>query len=530
MVHLGSVQSPVLRGENPVASISLTVILAGIVGSAFLLFGAVQWPGLHWDACFFGTPVISVATGKGWIFGGAADALIAYESRAYEMHGLLHVLFFGELLKVNTWEKLYFVCGVVNFLTFLVWTFLFEHELRRSKIIVRAVPIVAIGGGLIAGVICLGLQGRPEQLCPILISLPFLGRAVGIPDRIVERALFFLSGILAVASPASGIVMSTGLVYWVSMRFEGRSQRAFLLRILEHGLFAILAVLLVASLCPVSIKTWIERLTNGQGKAPLMVDRLFRLLPRGLMGISIDAPLWNVTILTTFWMVVTTLYRQRKFVGLILFLCPAAYLWPKLTDYGYAPFIPMILLYFLGASRTAAECSERWFSVRAMRQYFGVCAGLYFICFLRIVLLTLLYVREGTTLAKAREQLRELGALQYGVDRSVTVFGGWTKPSFIVFGDAGDSFLIGVPSRDGARRDEGIAEYCRRQQRHVDYFILPQKNLGAPDQKLWIGDEECSLVFNGWDPAGAAIFGVPLWGPKPGYQFALYRRTSKAAD
>lgn len=508
----------------------VTLCMVALVALIFIGFGVVKWPGLHWDACFFSTPVINVASGRGWVFGGYADVLMAHESQAYDTHGLLHVLVYGTLLRTNTWEKLFLASGFTNALTFLVWTFLSARQLRRTTSPGRVIPIAAVGAGLVAGVIGLGLQGRPEHVIPLLISFPFLLREVGVGDRIAERALFMLSGVLLMTSPASGILMGMALIFWISMRFEKHHHRKFVLCLLEVALLASLGLVMISLLSPVSLMTWLQRLLNAQGRAPLMIDRLFRLTPRGLMGISIDAPLWNVTILATFWMVISTLYRQRKFAGLILFLCPAAYLWPKLTDYGYAPFIPMILLYFLGASRTAAECRERWFSERALRQCFGVCAGLYFLCFLRIVLLTFLYVSDGTTLAKAREQLRELGALQYGTDRSLTVFGGWTKPSFIVFGDAGDSYLIGVPSRDGTKRDEGLAEYCRRHQRHVEYFILPQKNAGAPDQKLWIGDEECVLVYNGWDPSGAAILGVALWGPKPGYQFALYRRISAPVD
>lgn len=489
----------------------------------FFGFGLLQWPGLHWDACFFATPVINVASGNGWVFGGFADVLVRNGTRNYDSHGVVHVLIFGVLLKADTWERYLALCGAVNALTFLSWTFLFRRTLNRadSASFPRTHSLLC---GLIAGIIAIGLQGRPEHLAPLLISCPLLLREFGLSARLFETLIYCLGGVLLMLSPASGLVMAMGVAFWISYRFENQNNCRFFFSLLTAVSAAAVSAFLISLLCPFSILSWFSRLLTAQGNAPIFVDRLFRLNPKGLSGISMDAPLWNVIILAATWLVVSTLFRRKKFIGLAMFSLLALYLWPKLTDYGYVSFIPLLLIYLIGRPTTALPAIVRPGSRLAIHRMQTILGTLYAITFVRTALLALIHWQSGTTMAAARESLRSLSALEWRESNTATAFHGWSRPSFIVFGDGGERFLIGTPGLRDGPRDQGLIDYTRKFHRQIEYFVYPQVHAGSPEQELFIGSERCQLIYDGWVADRAKLLGLNLGGPFPGYQFALYKR------
>ena len=88
------------------------------VACIFIWLGFIEWPGLHPDANLYATPIINVASGKGWVFGAYSPLLVIRDSTEYAFHGILHVLVYGVVLNAGTWDEYSAWCGLVNA---LVW-------------------------------------------------------------------------------------------------------------------------------------------------------------------------------------------------------------------------------------------------------------------------------------------------------------------------------------------------------------------------------------------------------------------------
>jgi hypothetical protein len=505
-------------GSNVVAW--TTIIFCLLI---FLIFGLIEWPGLHWDASLFATPVLNVATGEGWIFGGLPLHLVSHISQTYNIHGILHVLVFGSLLQSSSWEKYFFWCGLINAATFLSWTLIFRRALERKGYPGLLRPILF---GLMAGVIALGLQGRPEHMAPLLISLPLIMRQLHLPTRSVQLTEYALIGLLFTLSPASGVLYGMGVLLWISYNFENSNNPRFWRELAIAGLSSVTAVLIVIGLLsPLSIREWAENILMASGKALDFSSHLLSFDLGTLAGVSMSAPLWNVIVLTTGLCIFFLLVRRRMFVGLLAFAILIPYLYPRLTTYGYAPFFPLIFLIFISTN----ECSEiSIFKSHGKNQAVNigsVVAGFYTLVFVNMVALSLLYVFQGTSLLEARRKLDDLGIDNISKNQA-TVFNSIYRPSFIVFGNGGDRFIAGTQTHDEPRFDENLIKYEAKFRRKIEYFVYPQVYVGQPPDEVVVGADQFEIIYDGWKMESPRFFGVKFWGPMPmpGYQFSLYQR------
>lgn len=510
------------RSRNT-ARLGASVVIA-ILASVFVAMGMAGWPGLHWDANLFATPVINVATGKGWIFGGYPIALVARDSINYASHGVLHVWVFGSLLGCETWEKFLHWCGIVNAATFVAWTCLFCRTLRLGG---HAGIFRPVGCGLLAGVIAVGLQGRPEHLAPLLISLPLLLRDLGLPTRLYQIATYALAGLLFTTSPASGLLFGMGLVFWLSLKFERDNNRRFWQELIVAGSAAAITTVLVVTLCcPFSFFQWLTGILSGSATAMDFSGHLFRFQWRALTGISMEAPLWNLCVLSTAVWASFILLRRGKFVGLTIFVSLMLYCQPRLTDYGYVAFFPCILLFLISrhpSSRMA--CARPAGKVRLLRLA-TVLACLYTLVFVRTAGLTLLHIRHGPSMAATRAQLVSLGAMTWLDHPVATTFNNLSRPSFIVFGDASERYVAAMPQRHMDWVDTALVAYSEKFHRPVEFFIYPQVEAGQAPEEVRVGNERCTRVYNGWTMDRPRLLGFDLGGAMPGYQFALYRSST----
>ncbi len=495
-----------------------------LITTAFVAMGMAAWPGLHWDASLFATPIINVATGKGWTFGGNPIALVTKESLAYSSHGVIHILVFGLLLACDTWEKLLFWCGIVNAATFAAWAYLFRGTLCRGG---QSGFIRPLGLGLMAGVIAMGLQGRPEHLAPLLISLPLLAREFGAPPRVFRIATYVLAGLLFTLSPASGVLSGIGLAFWISLQYERDDNRRFRLELLVAGCVAALTSSLVLTLCcPFPFSTWLCETFSWSATTVDFSGHLFRFGYAALSGISMDAPLWNLCVLASALLASCILWRRRKFTGLAICAALMLYCQPRLTDYGYVAFLPCILLFLI--SRTPASrlsCAQP--KGRFMLLRVGTALGcLYALVFVRTAALALVLVQSGTSLADTRTQLRNLGTMACLEQPLATTFNSQSRPSFIVFGDASERFVAGMPQRHVDWVDMALVTYSRKFHRPVEFFIYPQVEIRQAPEEVIVGAARCKLVYDGWTMHRPRLFGIHLGGAMPGYQFALYRNVN----
>ena len=491
--------------------------------------GMAAWPGLHWDADLFATPVINVATGKGWVFGGNTGGLAYTESLRYSSHGVLHVLLFGALLACDTWEKLLLWCGIVNAATFAAWTWLFHRTLRRGGHSGFFRPLCL---GLMAGVIAMGLQGRPEQLAPLLISLPLLLRELGLPTRLFQIATFTLAGLLFTMSPASGVLFGMGLVFWLSLKYERKDNRRFWRELIVAGsAAAITATLVVTLFCPFSIITWLTGVFSRSAGAYNFSGHLFGGgIPRGTFtGISMAAPLWGPCVLATVVLVMFILLRRGKFVGLAFFAAPIFYCQARLSDYGYVALFPCILLFLIGRTPASSLAFARPEGKIVLLRLGTALGCLYALVFVHTAALALLHVRHGQSMAAARAQLVSLGAMAYMDHPVATTFNVMSRPSFIVFGDASERYVVAMQQRKADWVDRYLVDYSEKFHRPVEFFIYSQVTSGKAPQEIMVGRENCKLVYDGWTMERPRLLGFDLGGAMPGYQFALYRNAKSIA-
>jgi hypothetical protein len=200
------------------------------------------------------------------------------------------------------------------------------------------------------------------------------------------------------------------------------------------------------------------------------------------------------------------------------------YCWPKLTDYGYVSFLPLILVFLIGQP---SLCLFPIFRPRGgvpilrLQAFLGT---LYAITFARAALSAVIYVKSGTSLVTAREILASFGAATWQEKNTATVFHGWSRPSFVVLGDGGERFIIGIPGFSEGMRDASIIDYTVKFQRPIEYFVYPQVQSGSPPRELFIGLQRCELIYDGWVVQRPTIAGIDPGGVPPGYQFALYKR------
>ena len=89
-------------------------------------------------------------------------------------------------------------------------------------------------------------------------------------------------------------------------------------------------------------------------------------------------------------------------------------------------------------------------------------AGLHALSFGRIAILAVIYFLGGTSKSDAEELLSGLGVLSFEPDQAV-VFNSLSRPSFVVFGDAGNSFVSGEAGRlNENRQDHRLINYEKK--------------------------------------------------------------------
>jgi hypothetical protein len=502
-------------------------LVFALIAAIFVAMGMAAWPGLHWDATMFATPVINVATGKGWIFGGNTGGLAYRESLIYSSHGVIHVLIFGALLACDTWEKLLLWCGIVNAATFAAWTCLFRRTLRRGGHADLFRPICL---GLMAGVIAMGLQGRPEHLAPLLISLPLILRELGVPRRLFQITTYALAGLLFTLSPASGVLFGMGLVFWLSLQYERENNRRFWLELIVAGCAAALTSSLVLTLfCPFSIIEWLTGTFFWSAASYDFSGHLFGIERGAVTGISMDAPLWSPCVLAIVALAMFILLRRGKFVGLAIFAAPIFYCQARLSDYGYVAFFPCILLFLIGRTPSSRLTFSRPKGKVVLLRLGTALGCLYALVFVRTAALSLLRVQHGPSLADTRRQLVSLGAMAWLDHPIATTFNSLSRPSFIVFGDASERYVAGMPQRKADWVDMALVAYSEKFHRPVEFFIYPQVTSGKAPDEVMVGRERYKLIYNGWTMERPRLFGFDLGGAMPGYQFALYRNAKSIA-
>jgi hypothetical protein len=494
----------------------------------FIHFGRIGWPGLHWDAALYGTPVLNVARGKGWIFGSYGPNITQRDGLAFDYHGILHVFAYGVILKAATWSRYLLLQGIINALTFSVYSAVYAYLLTRDYGARFRVLAAALLLGSVAGVLCLGLQGRPEHLVPLILCLP-LAAFLLVSNRFHQTIMLGISaGILITASPLIGIFFSVLLAfYWLGTNAGGALDY---LRNLLLGAFSTLAtsLLLLALLTPFSPLEWYLKVF-GSSQATVSFEGLLLSFKSNIWGYSLIAPWWNIIsialmIIATAWL----WHAKRSFLAMALLPIPLILFNEKMSDYSYVPLLPFSLALCLCNSREIFSLQLGRTDRRVIQLLALIASASYlFILFSYFTASFLLPNSEVSVLDAQSLFKNSLAGREYQAGHSAVAFPGNTSPSLVVLGDGGVGFasqdLLFSPNHS----DTSLQGYEQRVGKKVNWFIYPQvrtRYYTTPPANIYLGPVQFSLVENHWAKPNKADYRFkPEWLTNR-YNFAIYRR------
>jgi hypothetical protein len=209
-----------------------------------------------------------------------------------------------------------------------------------------------------------------------------------------------------------------------------------------------------------------------------------------------------------------------------------AYFNEKMIDYGYAPLIPFALAICLLVPDRACAITRSHPSLKLINAFVLFAASTYLYILVSFIIIALTAPTTETHLLKAKQLFEGSAAGQELANRSSAVgFEGVRNPSLVVFGDASNRY-VSFTSGLAASLDESLTTYEEKTGLRMNYFVLPQNNIGMngapsnPPSKIFIGQFQFDLQDNYW--AKGNVFDRKIRPRKIGnrYSFALYKRSS----
>jgi len=507
----------------------LTLLLAAIL----VYFGGIGWPGLHWDASLFATPVINVATGKGWVFGSHTPAIVGLPDLAYDFHGLLHVIVYGVLLKAGTWSQFMFLQGMINALTFLIYTAIYAVLLCRCERPGLKPLATSVVLGSIPAVICLGLQGRPEQLAPLILAIPLVTFLFFSGKFTRLASLGLCLGLLATLSPLAGIIFYTfciGYCYvWNQAKFW-----PFIHDLAICGLLgAVVCLALVSTATPFSLAEWIANVRSGNGgSGPSFEGILLRPVARK-WGETFAAPAWSLAVLLLTAIGFLRVWRIRGFRFLVmLMLVPSAlYINAKACDYTYMSFLPFSIALCLESSSSPWKAETN--SHRKVGTFQLVLVGfglLYFYVLANFFLIIITAPWSQLSMRAAIDSFQSTPAWRDLQREPIAIgFPETQSPSLVFLGNADKKFVSFSPELMEGSSRMSLAGYERALGLRVRYYVLPQQyslQSPYPPNEIAVGGKRFALQQSTWTGARTQLADKLSWPQSHGkrYSYAIYKR------
>jgi hypothetical protein len=498
----------------------------------FVYLGSIGWPGLHWDAALFGTVVINVASGKGWVFGGYTLQILALPSLDYDFHGILQVFFYGAFLKCNSWAKFMLAQGWINAITFATYSLFYAFVLIRQYGSNLLCFLLSFLLASLSGVICIGLQGRPEQLAPLILCISLVSSILVLSGTKRLLANSICLAFLIVLSPLIGIFFSTLILFYL-FAVENKGVKCWLRRsVLFLGVAILLSMVLIWLLTPISPLAWTMNIVQDGVVAPsfeglLIGFRHYR------WGYTLIAPAWNLISLLLIAAGSVWLWCAKHSVFSLLLLAIALIFYnEKMCDYGYTSFIPYgIGLCLLGAKQFLKGLQPGWLPKFFVFASMAVSFAYVFVLFsyLFVVRVT---PSEQYALAEARNRFERSQAGMALVKGTAAVgFPALMMPSMVVLGDASSAFATFNPGPYPST-DHTLDKYESKINRSVEYLIYPQTETArnsTPPPFLYVGRAKFDLEESFWVSPGVADRMLIPTRLANRYNFAIYKRLLPAS-
>lgn len=496
------------------------ILLALCLGMVFMKLS--EWPGLNIDAALFTSPALSLANDEGWKFHGYLYRLTKVLDGTYSSHSILYPLVFGLIFRASTYEAILFWSAAIN--SFLFLAYFFAPFLILKQGISWWKFFWSLLLGITAGVIGLFLQGRPEQLVPVILLVPLLIARDGLVSR--PNGFLILSGVhsatatmLGLLSPLTAVVYVAAVMGWTCISLQSFPQRPTLIRMIIVAMATALGILLVVfSFCDFSLTGWLLN-TFKYGSSDPNSKLLGRLTNFFALNISLDLPMWNVPVMLSFLLMLAILFKRRQYLVLVLVALCFSLVIRSAQSYVYVGFVPGILLC---ASFSIIPEVRQGVLARSASIGARLYASSYGLVFARHVILFLIYSSNGLSFSDARSQLRML-TNDLLPDSEVIAYFWMRRPSFVVMNDQSKSWVTAEMSiYDG--NEQTLALYEKQSGKTVKYFVYPQLgHIQTPPKMFQNGTKRYRLVYNGWTNKRAEVAGFRLGGELPGYNFALYK-------
>jgi hypothetical protein len=473
------------------------LILLGLMIGFLLFFGQLQWPGLHWDAALFATPVLRFASEGEWKFGSYTEWLVTKPSRLYDFHGFLHVILFGGLLKAASWRAQFFWISLLNVITLLAYVFLFDRALRRNG--VRSF-FLAVYFSFVPAVMLLGIQGRPEHLQLLLVALPFLLWEITTDWKLALRSSYLIAGLMFIASPLPGLAYGVFILLALLVQSQGCRRP---LPVAREVLILFLVASLTAALTteiftPISIFSWLKNML-GEGIGVKDFEGKLSQFYELRLGLSMIVPFWNLLVVLCLFIAFVILLERRLYfaagIGAFAFL----YFNKKMADYGYICFLPALLVLAVDWSRVSCGQLLAGLRYRWVLMAVAFLAFAYAVVFAKYALFSLALQSDRHDLDVSRSRLEGLvGEFRSAPSHVAVGYPAVRAPSFVVLGDGGDrlidlSFTLYPKGPNPWMKDYELSTGNR-----VQFYVLPLPPMFTAKDvpaSIYVGNRRFNRIF-----------------------------------
>ena len=465
----------------------LGIAMILVVVSFLILFGHLEWPGLHVDSPMYSTAAINLARGFGWHYGGYTDRLLWKPDGLYDHHGVLQALLYGFGFKTTHWWRYNAANTLINVGTYLLATFLLARILRRG-LGAPCLPLAAVAA-LVPTMLQLGVQGRPEHLLTPLLLIPCLVYELSGSVKRCFWATIPTTALILLTSPVVGL-MSMALVTIIllaSLPLRKALMKGLLL--LAGSLFVAATILQMAT--PFNLIQWARNMSEAS-KTWVLSFRLegnLAAFKSNIFGGSFPSLFWNWTIFFIILVAIATLIEKRRFLSLALLMATGYYLVDRTSDYNYIAFIPLAWFVFCDFNISQRFALLNQLSMKDHRLIIVSVSLLYTAWFMVYALVASEIALSGSDARHARSLLKEQisESVAKGEKQAIS-FDYMHMPSFVVLGtpfeEQGIEFVDSFAKESEQCSAGEMADFEKKFKVNFAYYIHPQHaNLVSVDNK-----------------------------------------------
>lgn len=477
----------------------------------YLFFQESGVPGLHWDGVYYSSVTLNVADGNGWIIALTENPSVIHD-RKYSGHGVLDVFIHGMVLKARDWTTLEYQFSVVNTLSFVAWLAIFVIGTQLSfNCQIRAVLLAYV-----LSFICMGLQGRPEHLSSLILTVAAGCWRAGIRGKPFLAVWGITSGLLFTASPILGVVSGMFTLVFVDCNeLISSGIRKWIVLFIVGCTSLITSLAVIKAVQPEGVVSWVASALSRSSNALNLMGFLFSVDRYSVFGVSLAAPFWNILgfagALTGLW----TLTRHRNYLFIAIYLLLLAKTVRAAADYSVVSMYPMFF--------TLVAC---WLAEKPTFVLARVIGNL--IVAANLIAIGFTFHRAWETHygdAPRSAAVSKLEAMQRG--EKVMAYNYNFRPSWADMVTPSDRWVSVYPdSQSNVLSEAMLRGLVPLTGGEIESIVYPQSYRGTPPESIFLGCSKYTRSFSNWTTDRYSLFGVNLIGHRPGFRYAVYDRLS----